>query len=118
MPLFGNRERTRKEALRRGERLFDFYDSSARVGYDEFRSVDIWLSEMLGDDQAEIIARMRNGGDRSLQAALLELVLHAALVRLGHDVVVHPAIANCGRQPDFRADHWKAVLQHTSRQRQ
>ena len=37
--LFEHRERTRTEPLRRGEALFDFYDTCASPGYDEFRSV-------------------------------------------------------------------------------
>jgi hypothetical protein len=58
MLLFGNRERTRQEALRRGERLLDFYDSCGQRGYDEFRMyVDTWLSEMPDEAQSEIIAR-------------------------------------------------------------
>jgi hypothetical protein len=37
--LFEDRPRTRMEPLGRGEGLFEFYDSCARPGYDEFRSI-------------------------------------------------------------------------------
>src|SRR5262245_49106572 len=57
--LFENRERTRMEPLRRGETLFDFYDSCARPGYDEFRSVvNGWLAQMPVKDRNELISRM------------------------------------------------------------
>lgn len=69
--LFEDRERTRTEPLRRGEQLFEFYDSSASPGYDEFRAVvNGWLTQIRADDCAELISRMRYGGDREFGAAL------------------------------------------------
>src|SRR5258706_4763332 len=56
--LFEDRERTRKEPLRRGETLFDFYDSCASPGYDELRSVvNGWLAPMPADARNELITR-------------------------------------------------------------
>jgi hypothetical protein len=58
--LFEDRERTRTEALRRGETLYDFYDSCAAPGYNEFRSVvNGWLAlvadvERWARDNAEL----------------------------------------------------------------
>src|SRR5258708_40345478 len=63
--LFKAGERTRKEPLRRGEGLFEFYDSCASPGYDEFRAVvNGWLAQMPAGDRNELITRMRYGGDR------------------------------------------------------
>src|SRR5260370_17392531 len=45
--LFKDRERTRKDPLRRGEGLFEFYDTCASPAYDEFRSlVNRWLAQI------------------------------------------------------------------------
>ena len=71
--------------LRRGEALFDFYDTCASPGYDEFRSVvNSWgLAQMPASDRAELITRMRYGGDREFGASLSELSLHAFIVGSG-----------------------------------
>jgi hypothetical protein len=102
--LFQAKERTRKEPLRRGERLFDFYDARAGNAYDTLRSiVNGWLAEMPDRDRGELISRMRNGGDREFEAALCEILVHAWLVRSGCKVVVHPEIAGTANRPDFAA---------------
>jgi hypothetical protein len=111
MPLFARGHRTRLEALRRGERLFAFYDSCGRTGYEEFRAlVNVWLSEMPDQARTDLISRMRDSTDQDFQAGLFELVIHAMLVRLSHDVVVHPEIPSRSRQPDFRADHRQSKI--------
>lgn len=100
--LFDEKQRTRKEPLKRGERIFHFYDECARVGYDEFRKfVNLWISELPEQDREEIIARMKSGNDRDFQAALAELVVHAALKRLGCDIKIHPSIEGTTKRPDF-----------------
>src|SRR5712664_1106480 len=102
--LFEDRERARTEPLRRGEQLVDFYDSSASSGYNELRSVvNGWLAQMPVDDCAELITRMRYGGDREFGAALSELSIHAFTVGSGYRVRPHPQVPGSAKRPDFAA---------------
>jgi hypothetical protein len=97
--------------LRRGERLFDFYDTCARHGYDEFRDiVNTWISEFPESDRNELITRCKKGGNRDFQDALCELTTHALLRRLGHDVTVHPELKNSQKRPDFAIADKKGQL--------
>lgn len=102
--LFENRERTRMEPLRRGEALCDFYDSCARPGYEEFRSVvNGWLAQMQPSARTELISRMRYGGDREFGASLSELSLHAFVVGSGFRASPHPAVPGSAKRPDYAA---------------
>ena len=100
--LFDDRQRTRREPLRRGENLFDFYDQCGRNGYNEIRSIiNGWLSDIPIEHCAELISRMRYGRNREFSAALCELVTHALLVNLKFKVVLHPEVPNSTKRPDF-----------------
>jgi hypothetical protein len=100
--LFSETERTRITPLRRGERLYDFYNSSGCAGYDAFRStLDNWLSEMGDADRSSLVSSMQRGGDQAFRAGLCELMVHALLRRLGNTVLVHPTLTNRSTQPDF-----------------
>jgi GatB domain/GatB/GatE catalytic domain len=102
--IFEERPRTREEPLQRGEHLFDFYDQSNRDGYEEFRALlNLWLSEVEEAHQAEIISRMRYGGNSAFRATLCELLVHALLKRLGYEVAVHPKVPGSSARPDFVA---------------
>ncbi len=102
--LFEDRERTRTEPLRRGETLFDFYDSSASPGYNEFRAVvNSWLAQTPAGDRAELISRMRYGGDREFGASLSELSLHAFIVGSKHRARPHPKVPGSMKRPDYAA---------------
>jgi hypothetical protein len=100
--LFDDRQRTRSEPLRRGESLFDFHDSCARPGYDEFRSVvNGWLEQVpTHDDREKLISRMRYGGDREFGSALAELSVHALMLGSGCDARLHPEVPGSARRPD------------------
>lgn len=100
--LFDNRARTHKEPLRRGDGLFEFYDSCARHGYDELRStVNGWLLQMPAGDRDKLITRMRYGGDREFGSALTELSLHAFILGSGYSASPHPEIPGSTRRPDY-----------------
>jgi Ribosomal protein L7/L12 dimerisation domain len=102
--LFEVRERTRKEPLRRGETLFEFYDSCASDGYDELRSVvNGWLAHMPAADRNELITRMRYGGDREFGASLAELSLHAFILGSGCRASPHPEVPGTTKRPDYAA---------------
>jgi hypothetical protein len=110
--LFDDRARTRKEALRRGDGLFEFYDSCACPGYDELRSVaNGWLARMPADDRDKLISRMRYGGDREFGAVLTELSLHAFILGSGCRASPHPEIPGTTKRPDYAVtDHTGAPL--------
>ncbi len=110
--LFKARERTRKEPLRRGEGLFEFYDSCASPGYDEFRAVvNGWLAQMPAGDRNELITRMRYGGDREFGASLAELSLHAFILGSGCRASPHPKVPGSMKRPDYAAtDQGGALL--------
>lgn len=100
--LFEDRQRTRKVPLKRGESLWEFYDTCALPGYDDFRSViNRWLAEMPEKDSQELISRMRYGGSREFSACLCELSVHAFLIRSGFKVAVHPEVPGTKKRPDF-----------------
>jgi hypothetical protein len=100
--LFLNRERTCKEPLRRGETLFEFYDSCASLGYDEFRKlINSWLAGMSSGDRDEMISRMRYGKDREFGACLAELSIRAFILGSGYHANPHPEIAGTKRRPDY-----------------
>jgi hypothetical protein len=102
--LFEDRERTRTEPLRRGEMIFDVYDSCASPCYKEFRSVvNKWLAQMPASDRAELIARFRYGGDREFGASLCELSLHAFIVGSGLRARPHPEVPGSAKRPDYAA---------------
>jgi hypothetical protein len=91
--LFEDRERTRKEPLRRGETLFDFFDSCASHGYDEFRSlVNGWLAEIPTDNRNKLITRMRYADNREFGSSLCELSLHAFILGSGYGARLHPQV--------------------------
>jgi hypothetical protein len=105
--LFERRARTQKGPLRRGEGLFEFYDSCARHGYDELRSiVNGWLAQMPDDDRDKLITRMRYGGDREFGAALTELLLHAFILGSGYRANPHPEISGSTKHPDYAVTDW------------
>jgi hypothetical protein len=102
--LFEDHPRTRTEPLGRGDDLFEFYDSCARPGYDEFRSiVNGWLAEMPAEARGELITRMRDGGNREFQSSLCELAVHAFIIRSGYKAVLHPQVPGSTKHPDFAA---------------
>lgn len=102
--LFEDRERIRTEPLRRGETLFDLYDSSASPGYDEFRAVvNGWLAQMPADNRAALISRMRNGGYREFGASVVELSLHAFILGSGCRASPHPEVPGSTKRPDYAA---------------
>lgn len=100
--LFSEIVRSRKEPHKRGERLYDFYNQCARMGYEEFRTfLNGWVSEFSEADQIELIARMRSGGDRAFHCGFIEIVVHAFLQRLNYKVVAHPVVYGTTKRPDF-----------------
>jgi hypothetical protein len=117
--LFPEIPRSRNDPLRRGERLFDFYNQCIRPGYDEFRSfVNEWISQLPNPDQAEFLSRMSHGSDRQFQCGLIELLVHAFLRALSLKVTVHPFLEGTSKRPDFAildsADRVLAYVEVTS----
>jgi len=102
MALFEDKGRTRTAPRKQGEALYAFYDSTGRPAYDVYRALlNQWLSEMPEAEQAEMVTRFRDGARGQFEAALAELVVHAALTRLGHSIEIHPDCPHPTRHPDF-----------------
>ncbi|RWC37467.1 MAG: hypothetical protein EOS28_32575, partial [Mesorhizobium sp.] len=100
--LFESKERIRTAPKKPGEDDFSFYDSSGRPEFEVYRDlVNGWIEELPEADWAETIARLRKNDSLGYQAALAELTIHAALIRRGYGVDIHPACAHPSRKPDF-----------------
>lgn len=100
--LFEEKTRDRTSPKKAGEDDFAFYDSSARKPFVAYRElINDWLAEFPQAEQADLIKRLRGGSNVQYQAGLAEIVVHAALRRLGHTVEVHPACPHPTRRPDF-----------------
>jgi len=109
--LFDERVRTSRDPLRPGGRLFEFYDSCGRPGYDTFREiVNSWISELPEDDRVALIKQMRTGTNSQFQAGLSELLVHAMLKRKGYSVRCHPTLPHTDKTPDFAAYDSKGNL--------
>lgn len=102
LKVFDDKERARTGPMKAGEGDYAFYDSSARNSYVIYRAlVNEWLSKLPENEQAEMVQRLRTGTNVQYQAALAELVIHTALLKLGHVVEIHPACPHPSRRPDF-----------------
>ncbi|UPK17607.1 hypothetical protein [Bradyrhizobium sp. 131] len=100
--LFSERQRTRQEPLKRGEQLFDFYDSCARDGYDPLRALlNGWMAAIREEHRAELISRMQYGGDEAFGATLCELLVATFLMKSGLKLVFHPDVPGSTNHPDF-----------------
>jgi hypothetical protein len=89
--LFEDKQRTRTAPLKRGEREFDFYDSAAAPSYAIYRDLlNRWVAELPEDERSKVCTRFRKGDTLQYQAALAELIIHAALARQGFNVQIHP----------------------------
>ena len=102
--LFENKERTRTAPKKPGESDFVFYDLTGRPEFQVYRDlVNRWIAEVPEDERPEMIARFKKNDSLGYQAALAELAIHAALVRQGYRIEVHPSCEHPTRKPDFLA---------------
>jgi hypothetical protein len=102
--LFDDKERTRTTPKKPGERDYDFYDSSASAGYQVYRDLlNGWIAELPEAERNETINRFRKGDNLAYRAVLAELTIHAALIRQGCTVEVHPPCPHPTNRPDFLA---------------
>src|SRR5689334_365593 len=100
--LFDARERTSRQPLRPGGRLFDFYDTCARLGYDEFRAIlNRWCEEMPEVDGASLARQMQTGDNGQFSSGLVELMVHALLKCSGYQLEAHPTLPHTTKKPDF-----------------
>ncbi|CCE08076.1 conserved hypothetical protein [Bradyrhizobium sp. STM 3843] len=102
MKLFEDKERTRQEPKKQGEADFAFYDSCAWPSIEIYRQlINGWIAGLPESEQAEMVARMKDSDSTYYQAALAELTLHAALLKLGYQIEIHPDCPHPTRKPDF-----------------
>jgi hypothetical protein len=62
--------------------------------------VNGWINEFPEADRAEMVARMKDSDSAYYQAALAEVMMHAALLKLGYKVEIHPDSPHPTRKPD------------------
>lgn len=102
MTLFEDKERTRQEPKKQGETDFAFYDSCAWPEIEIYRQlINSWIAKFPEAEQVEVIARMKDSDSAYYQAALAELTMHAALLKQGYKVEIHPSSPHPTRKPDF-----------------
>lgn len=102
--LFEDKQRSRMAPKKPGESDFAFYDSAARSEFQVYRDlVNGWIAGLPEADRSEMIARLKKNDSLGYQAALAELAVHAALVREGYTVEIHPSCEHPTRKPDFLA---------------
>lgn len=103
-PVFDDKARTDLDPIRRDESLYSYYDRSARPGYETLRVlIDCWASELPTDVRHDLVSRLRANDEQGFEAALVELVTHALLLRLGHRVESHPPVPRSSNRPDYVA---------------
>lgn len=106
MPLFDEKERTYTGPALHGEPTFRWLNRSADEKAIRLReTLEGWFADYPGEHAADLRARFRSSDDAQHRGAAFELLLHAVLLALGHEVTVHPKTkAEASRQPDFLAE--------------
>jgi hypothetical protein len=91
MSLFEDKQRMRQGPKKQGESDFAFYDSCAWPEIETYRQLmNKWINEFPEAERAEMVARMKDSDSLYYQAALAEVMMHAALLKLGYTVEIHP----------------------------
>jgi len=102
LTLFDPGLRTDSEVKRYCEPLFSFINRCAWPEAEIIReTLEEWYSKFPPDHRKDIRNRVRSGDDFNYNSAIFELVLHAALSRLGCEISVHPVLLTGERRPDF-----------------
>lgn len=100
--LFDDKERTRTTPRKPGEHEYDFYDSSASEGYQVYRDLlNGWIAALPEAERSETINRFKKSDNLGYRAVLAEVTIHAALIRQGYTVEVHPHCPHPTNRPDF-----------------
>jgi hypothetical protein len=82
--------------------MYTFLDRVAGPVWDRIRQlIEEWVKGYCPDDQAEMVARLRNKRDIDFTAAYWELLLYHGLKALGFEVTCHPEVAGTTKRPDF-----------------
>jgi hypothetical protein len=101
-PLFADRSRLDNSTSRHDETWFEFLDRVDDVVFGRVRMVlNAWFDELPPNKAVRLRQEFRSRRDEQVEAAFLELFLHAALVRTPLVVELEPRREE-GRQPDFR----------------
>lgn len=103
MQVFDDLERTYLGPAAFAEGSFSYYNRSARPEVARVRRlIEDWVALFPEDARAELTARLRKDHG-SFKSAFFEAYVHALLVRLGHEVVLHPELVGTAKRPDFLA---------------
>ncbi len=104
-PIFDVNDRASTSPQRHGEPVASFMNRVAGPFWDDVRElIQSWADRVeLDNDYRDIASRLRNRNDQQYEAAMLELIVHEALLRGGYEVEIHPDVPGGSKKPDFRA---------------
>lgn len=102
MQLFDHFERNESAYARQIEPAYNYLNRAASPEAAVLRAeLESWFDRYYRPDQVELCAAFRSRDNNQHLAALLELLLHETLLRLGCVIEVHPTLARSSRHPDF-----------------
>lgn len=101
--VFDNCQRTDTNFKKNRESEFDFLNRSARPEIARVRNLlESCVFDYPHSEQKEIVDRIKCGDDTQFKSTTFELLLHAALKKLGCVLVPHPKLENNSKkEPDF-----------------
>ncbi|MFC4613456.1 hypothetical protein ACFO3K_01900 [Cellulomonas algicola] len=104
-PVFDELLRTDSTPARHGESSYEFLNRVAGDFWSHERDlVQAWADRVGDPHYADLRARLRSRDNHEFNSAFLELYLHEAFRAGGYTVIVHPAVADSPRRPDFWAE--------------
>lgn len=104
--VFDDRVRTDATPATNEESTFAFLNRVSGAFWEHARAlIEDWCSHIADDIEfVETRGRIRSGDNGDYNSAILELYIHEALRRSGHDIVIHPILPHTSRRPDFYAE--------------
>ncbi len=100
--LFDEIERWKTEPAGYSEPNFTYLNTSNRSEFIQVRNrLDDWFSRFPEASKLELRRRFRSKNDLHHRSAFFELFLHELMLRLGCQLILHPALENTLKSPDF-----------------
>ena len=100
--LFSSLVRT-DPSPREEESCFEFLDRVADPVFGRVRELlERWLSAFPEEDRRDLAGRLTSGDDSQFDAAWFELYVFTTMQAIGHEVSIHPEMADVRTRPDMR----------------
>lgn len=102
MRLFDQFERSDLKFAQYSESDFTYMNRTAREDFERIRQkLEEWFSHYPKFEKKDLQAAFRSNIDAQHRSALFELLLHEVLIKLNCEIVLHPALPNTSKHPDF-----------------